>query len=320
VSAFFVFQAFSGTRRTIHGQIGTDGWQIVVSTTIASEQIDLDGGARLSFLKAGPMDGQPLILLHGIPTGAELWRGIMPSLAEVGYRCFAPNLPGYGTTRIGLHGDYSIFGSAQLIDRWLEVSELEDVWLVGHDWGGAVAQVIAARYSDRLSRLTLSNCPVEDSWPVPAISLFRLLARAGLYAPSAALRLIPNPYATSQLNKAFYDRSLVAKADWNRIFWDSKVSDAAGRAEFQHHLASLDNSQTIEIAPELRLVDTPALLVWGSNDRFQPWERVGVRLKELLPNPEIKLIERAGHFHVLEKPDTFVEALIEWRHKLEEPI
>ena len=285
--------------------------------TFSAEQIDLPGGAQLSLLEAGPADGQPLVLLHGIPTGAELWRGIMPKLAAEGFRCFAPNLPGYGMTRLSPDGDYSIFGAAVLIDFWLNTSGIEDVWLVGHDWGGAVAQVLAARYPDRLSRLTLSNCPVENSWPVPAIKLFRLMARAGLYAPSASLRLIPNPYATSQLNKAFYDHSRVSRADWKRIFWDSKVSDPAGRVEFQHHLASLNNAQTMEIAPELSAVDLPSLLMWGANDRFQPWERVGLRLKALLPNPEVKLIDRAGHFHVLEKPDTFVETLMAWRHNRE---
>ena len=285
--------------------------------TISPEQVDLQGGALLSLLEAGPKDGQPLVLLHGIPTGAELWRGTMPNLAAAGYHCLAPNLPGYGMTRIAPDGDYSIFGAAELIDLWLNTSGLEDVWLVGHDWGGAVAQVLAARYPDRLSRLTLSNCPVEDSWPVPAIKLFRLMARARLYAPSASLGLIPNPYATSQLNKAFYDPGHVSEADWKRIFWDGKVSDPAGRAEFQHHLASLNNSQTMEIAPELIDVELPSLLIWGANDRFQPWERVGLRLKALLPNPEVKLIDRAGHFHVLEKPDTFVETLMAWRHNRE---
>ncbi len=285
--------------------------------TISPEQVALKGGAQLSLLEAGPANGQPLVLLHGIPTGAELWRAIIQKLAAEGFRCLAPNLPGYGMTRLSPDGDYSIFGAAELIDFWLNKSGIEDAWLVGHDWGGAVAQVLAARYPDRLSRLTLSNCPVEDSWPVPAIKLFRLMARAGLYAPSASLRLIPNPYATSQLNKAFYDPGHVSEADWKRIFWDGKVSDPAGRAEFQHHLASLNNAQTMEIAPELSHVELPSLLIWGANDRFQPWERVGLRLKALLPNPEVKLIDRAGHFHVLEKPDTFVETLMAWRHNRE---
>ncbi len=114
--------------------------------TISPEQVALKGGAQLSLLQAGPKEGQPLVLLHGIPTGAELWRGIMPLLAAKGFRCLAANLPGYGMTRLSPDGNYSIFGAAELIDLWLNTSGLEDVWLVGHDWGGAVAQVLAARY------------------------------------------------------------------------------------------------------------------------------------------------------------------------------
>ncbi|MCZ6530814.1 MAG: alpha/beta hydrolase, partial [Chloroflexi bacterium] len=60
------------------------------------------------------------------------------------------------------------------------------------------------------------------------------------------------------------------------------------------------------------------LLIWGSSDRFQPWDEVGVRLRELLPNPEVRLIERAGHFHMLERPEAFVTALLDGRHQEKE--
>ncbi|MFV1859038.1 MAG: alpha/beta fold hydrolase [Anaerolineales bacterium] len=281
--------------------------------TISADLVELSEGTHLALLRAGPVNGEPLILLHGIPTGSELWRGVMLRLAEEGYRCYAPDLPGYGNTRVAAGGDYSIFGAAELIADWLAAKGLQDVWLVGHDWGGAVAQVMGVRYADRLGRLTFTNCPVEDSWPVPAMKLFRTLARAGLYAPLASIGLIPNPYATYQLNKAFYDHSRMRQDTWERVFWDSKVSDRKGRAEFQHHLAALDSSQTIEVAPELGDVELPTLLIWGLNDQFQPWEEVGVRLQALLPDPEVKLIEQAGHYHVLERPETFVEGLLGWR-------
>jgi len=281
--------------------------------TLSTDEVKLSDGSRLALLSSGPADGEPIILLHGIPTGSELWREVMLKLAEEGYRCYAPDLPGYGRTRVRSGADYSIFGAAQLVANWFETAGFQDVWLIGHDWGGAVAQVLAVRYAERLGRLTFTNCPVEDSWPVPAMKLFRSLARAGLYAPLASIGLIPNPYATYQLNKAFYDHSLMQKDTWERVFWDSKIGDRIGRTEFQQHLAALDSSQTIEVAPELSDVELPTLVIWGSNDRFQPWEQVGVRLQALLPSPEVRLIEQAGHYHMLEKPEAFVEALLDWR-------
>lgn len=280
--------------------------------TLSTDEVKLPGGSRLALLRSGPEDGEPLVLLHGIPTGSELWREIMLLMAEEGYRCYAPDLPGYGRTRMVSGGDYSIIGAAQLVANWLEAEGIEDVWLIGHDWGGAVAQIMVVHHFDRLRRLTLSDCPVEDSWPVLSVNMFRLLARAGLYAPLASIGLVPNPYASSQLNNAFYDRNRVREDSWERVFWDSKVSDREGRVEFQRHLAALDNSPTVEVAAELGGIGLPTLLVWGANDRFQPWDRVGVRLQALLPSPEVRLIEQAGHFHVLEKPEAFVEALLDW--------
>lgn len=285
---------------------------------ISTDEVELPGGTRLALLKAGQEDGAPLVLLHGIPAGAELWRGILPRLAEEGYCCYAPDLPGYGRTRLGGGGDYSIFGTARVMANWLEVEGLQKVWLIGHDWGGAVAQAMVTRHPERLGWITFSDCPVEDSWPVPTIKIFRMLARAGLYSPLASIGWVPNPYANRQLYKAFYDHRRASPDTWERVFWDSKVSDRNGRAEFQHHLAVLDNSQTIEIAPRLAGVELPTLLIWGSSDRFQPWDEVGVRLRELLPNPEVRLIERAGHFHMLERPEAFVTALLDWRHQEKE--
>ena len=280
--------------------------------------VRIDGDeAMLSALVAGPEDGPPVVLLHGMPASAELWRGVLPRLAEVGYRAWAPDLPGYGGTRLPRGGDHSVAGAAELITAWLsgkgtESSPGRPVWLVGHDLGGAAAQVLVSRRPELVSRLTLGDTVVEDSWPVTPIRIFRLLARLGLYVPLAAMGLVPNPYAWRELRKGFSNPAVCDRSIAERVFWDTKAKDPEGRRAFSRHLASLDSRQTVEVAPRLAELEVPVLLLWGRDDVFQIWGEVGERLRTLLPDPDVKVVEAAGHFFPLERPKAYVAGLLEW--------
>lgn len=281
-------------------------------TSIERAQYPIAGG-QLSVLSAGPQGGEQVVLLHGIPSGAQLWHGVMIDLARRGFRCYAPDLPGYGGTRLPPAADRSILGAADLVLQWLQSSGFDPVWLVGHDFGGMVAQAIAVQQSDQINRLTVSNCPVEATWPVAAIRIFRAVARLGLYAPAASLGLIPNAYARHQIDKGFYDPGMIGASERRRVFWDSKIDDRRGRLEFQSHLRALDNRQSIELAVGLPEVRIPTLIVWASHDRFQPWGTVGVRLRALLPEADADIIDQAGHFVVMERPAEYAETLVRWR-------
>jgi len=124
------------------------------------------GKCRLSLLNAGPEEGMPVVLLHGIPASAELWRSIIIKLAENNYRLYAPDLPGYDFTRLPENGDYSVAGAAELITSWLKQENIGPVGLVGHDIGGGIAQILVVRYPELVKFLTIGDTLVEDSWPV----------------------------------------------------------------------------------------------------------------------------------------------------------
>lgn len=273
------------------------------------------GGAEISFLVAGPEEGEPVLLLHGIPTGAELWRTVLRGLASAGYRGYAPDLPGYGEARLPADADHSLAGAAALFGRWLRQERIGPVWVVGHDVGAGVAQILAVREPDLLSRLTLSNSPVEASWPVPIVRFHRLIARLHLY-PLLARLGVPyvDPWFRYALRRSFAHPERLEEGDTRtRIFFDSKFTSAEGRRKFASHLVALESAQTMEIAAGLREIHVPTLLLWGRKDPNQPWERVGRRLQELLPAPEVVLLEDAGHFAMLDQPDAFADALLTWR-------
>jgi len=271
------------------------------------------GEATISMLAGGPADGPVALMLHGIPTGAELFRDVLAELAAAGYRAIAADLPGYGGTRLPPKGDRSIAGAAELFAAWMRQERFPPVWLIGHDFGGMIGQILAVRHADVLARMTIGNTAYGDSWPVFPIRVFRLLARLHLFSPIAAAGLPSiDPYTNWVLRRAFADPTAFTADRRRRIFFDTKFSDPDGRREFEAHLRALDTHDTVAITPALTSVRTPTLVLWGATDRYQPWAPVGQRLAAAIPDAEVRLLDRAGHFAMLDQPVAYVSALLGW--------
>jgi haloalkane dehalogenase len=129
-------------------------------------------------------DGGPVVVfLHGNPTSSHLWRNVMPQLSGRA-RCLAPDLIGMGASGKPAIG-YRFSDHARYLAAWLdEVLPDEDVVLVGHDWGGALAQDWAARIgADRVRGVALIETflrPMRWSEMAPqAAELFRAFRTPG---------------------------------------------------------------------------------------------------------------------------------------------
>jgi pimeloyl-ACP methyl ester carboxylesterase len=91
------------------------------------------------YLASGPVDGTPIIFLHGWPSLAIEWRHQLPCLALLGFRAIAPDMRGYGRSSIySRHEDYAREHSVQDMLELLDSLGLERALWVGHDWGGEV--------------------------------------------------------------------------------------------------------------------------------------------------------------------------------------
>lgn len=279
------------------------------------------GGVALSALEGGspelrgedPPRDEPIVLLHGIPASAELWRGVIPRLVAAGHHVVAFDLPGYGQTLLPARADHSLAGAAELVATWMRIHMGRGAWLVGHDLGGAVAQVLVSRHPTLPTRLTLADSVYADSWPVRPVRRLRQLARAGVYPTLGTLRLLPNPYMWREVRRGFADPDRATPALVERVFFDGKVHDDDGRRAFARHLVALDPFQTRTAAGTLGRLPFPSQLVWGAQDRFQPWEQVGTRLQAALEEPAVTVLADAGHFSPVEQPDAFARAMLDWQ-------
>ncbi len=115
----------------------------------------------LSFEVATLGSGDRLALcLHGFPEHACSWRHQMPLLAGLGYRVWAPNLRGYGNTDApqGL-ASYNLNVLVEDVAALIRASGAKETVLIGHDWGGMLAWLLAMRQPELVDRLVICNMP-----------------------------------------------------------------------------------------------------------------------------------------------------------------
>jgi pimeloyl-ACP methyl ester carboxylesterase len=102
----------------------------------------------------GPSDGKPVLLLHGFPDSAQLWRMQVPALAEAGYRVIAPDLRGFGrSAKPQAVEEYALPLLVGDVVGLLDVLDVGRSAVVAHDWGAAVGWAMAAMLPGRVERL-----------------------------------------------------------------------------------------------------------------------------------------------------------------------
>jgi len=136
--------------------------------------------SSLAYFEAGA--GTSLVFLHGNPLPARVWRGVLPRLAQQA-RCLAPDLIGMGDSDKPDIG-YRFSDHARYLDAWFDALALDDVVLVGYDWGGALAMDWAARHRERVRGLVVFESFLRpmtwSEWTPAGAELFRSLRTPGV--------------------------------------------------------------------------------------------------------------------------------------------
>jgi len=111
----------------------------------------------------GDAVGTPIVFLHGNPSSSHSWRNVLPAVGG-DRRLLAPDLIGMGGSAKPAIA-YTFADHARYLDEWIDALRLEQVILVGHDWGGALAFDWAARHPDRVKGVAFFEAIVRPmSW------------------------------------------------------------------------------------------------------------------------------------------------------------
>jgi pimeloyl-ACP methyl ester carboxylesterase len=243
-----------------------------------------------------------VLLLHGIPTSAALWRHVQPSLAREA-DTIAVDLLGYGDSSKPDSPEPSLPVQARLLGQLLLAWDLRDVLVVGHDIGGGVAQLLALAAPDRVSGLVLIDSIAYDSFPEPTI--------ARLSDPSWDERIQHVDLAAGlrrSLTKGLSSRDDKAIDDLAQLY-AAPFDGPAGRAAYLRAARALHTSDLAEAMPAVEKLPIPVRLIWGEDDLFQPVQNAQ-RLARALPCGELVVIPGACHFLPEDRPSLLAGLLL----------
>ena len=245
--------------------------------------------------------GEPLLFVHGIGVNGELWRKVAPELSK-DFRCIVPDWP-LGSHPVPMNRDADLTppALAQMIADFMKALDLHAVTLIGNDTGGALAQIVAADYPERLARLVLVSCDLYEYFFPPVIRPLQMLARVpgflALLGQALRIRMLQRlPVAYGWVMKR------PAPPEEMKAYLDPPRRSAGVRRDLKKFLVSVNNRYTLEAARKLKSFDKPTLLVWAKEEKFFPLETAR-RLASEMPQARLELVGDSYTFIPEDQPE-----------------
>ncbi|MEX2536662.1 MAG: alpha/beta hydrolase [Trueperaceae bacterium] len=261
------------------------------------ERSEVVDGVRMHWLEHG--HGTPIVLIHGIPTSPLLWRKVMPRLRHA--KVYAWEMVGYGgSSGEGEGRDISVAKQADYLAAWLRHMGIGTVVLAGHDLGGGVVQIVAARHPALCSGLFLVDAICYDSWPIPTVTAVRAMRMVVERMPAVVIR----PMLELLLRRGHGNRKVMRESA--ALHLRNYREPGAGRA-LARQVGSLDVRDTLDVQERLPHLRIPTRVVWGALDPFQK-PRYGERLAHDL-GTRVVWISGGRHFIPEDRPSEVADAL-----------
>jgi pimeloyl-ACP methyl ester carboxylesterase len=259
----------------------------------ARRRLRLSGGTELSFIAAGEASKPAVLLLHGTPNTARMFREVLPALAPAAY-VIAPDMPGFGESDALPVVSFHAIGEA--------ISELLDRLAIGarfiylHDWGAPVGLQIAMQAPVRVLGLIIQNANAHRTGWGPGWEA----TKAYWSKPNAENGAAATAHLTLEGTRETYIKGLPSEVaeriPAERWEEDWRVMNLAGRMDTQRALiADYANyaARFDAIATYLERWQPPALMVWGRHDVYFDLAEV-LSWMRALPRMEAHVLD-AGH-------------------------
>lgn len=263
---------------------------------------------EVSYLDVG--EGPVALFVHGVFVNAHLWRNVIAPAREV-RRCIAVDLPAHGRTMSSPTWDYSLPALATMLAELCDHLGVDQVDLVGNDTGGAVCQVFATSYPQRLRTLTLTDCDTQGNYPPAAFESTVDLARTGGLVPIITRLASDLDLGRSKIGLGSGYERPDDLTDEVLISYLGPFGESDARAsELERFVAGLDDTELSAVHGQLRRLEVPTLLVWGTDDVFfdLSWARW---LADTIPGvTELVEVEGARLFFPDERPDELLAPML----------
>lgn len=251
-------------------------------------------------------DGPPVLLLHGWPDSARLWRHQVPALTAAGYRVIAPDQRGFGRSDRPLEvAAYRPDVLLADVIGLLDALELDTAHIVGHDWGAFVGWLVATRHPHRARSLTALSVPHpaaprtllqrEMSW-YQLFFQFEGVAEAWLQHDDWALfrQLLRDDGDMEQyLDELSRPGALTASLNWYRAVLAPQPPPPAAAAPWPP-------------------VQVRTMGVWSEHDHYLDGARMRASASFVAAEWRYEQLADASHWIPLDQPHQLNELLLDW--------
>ncbi|MGV3549614.1 alpha/beta fold hydrolase [Rhizobium sp.] len=244
--------------------------------------VDLGNGVTLGYSEMGNSEGKPLLLIHGFTDNSRSWSLVVPYLKN--RHIFAIDLRGHGKSSAPACC-YSTSDFAYDASLFLEKMKIDKADVVGHSLGSMTAQVLAARYPERVGKVVLVSSSLGNTAGGPGSWLWdNVMPLQPPIDPNGKFMTDwywnPNPVDEAFIKPEREESAAVPLHVWKGVLWAGLVSD-------------LSNAS--------KLVKAPMMILWGDQDQlFDKTAQDG--LKAAFPDARFEEFKGYGHNMFWEQP------------------
>lgn len=249
---------------------------------------------------------ETVVMLHGSGPGASGWanfnRNIEP-LTSAGYRVILMDCPGWSKSDpIVCRGSRSDL-NARALKGLLDALDLDRVHILGNSMGGHTAVAFALASPQRVGKLVLMGGGTGGASPFTPMPTEGIKLLNGLYREPTIDNL------KKMMNVFVFDASSLTE----ELFQTRLDNMLARRDHLENFVASLaaNPKQFPDFSPRLHEISAPTLVVWGREDRFVPMD-AGLRLLAGLPNAQLHVFNRCGHWAQWEHAEAFNRMVLDF--------
>ena len=245
---------------------------------------------KFKYIEEG--QGEAIVLLHGLFGALSNFQFIIEAFRDR-YTVVVPLLPLFDLSLLNT----TVKGLANYVEDFIDFKGYSKINLLGNSLGGHVSLLYALKHQDNLNSMILTGSSglfenaMSNSFP-----------KRGNYE-----------FIKEKTEFTFYDPKTATKELVDEVF-----ETVNNRKKVLHILSLAKSAIRHNVGENLRQITVPSFLIWGKQDKITPIA-VGEEFNRLLPNSELKLVDKCGHAPMMEQPEDFNRYLDEFLSKTYNP-
>ena len=251
---------------------------------------------QIRYLESGNSD-ECLVLIHGLGASAERWNRVIP-IFEKYFHVIVPDLIGFGYSDKPLV-DYTPDFFSEFLKKFLDALNIPNPYLIGSSLGGQITAEFASKYPANVKKLILVSPAGMMKESTPALDAYIM---AALYPNEQSAK---NAFEMMEASGREVDEEIIHGFIKRMQLPNAKMA-------FMSTILGLKNSEII--TEKLKIVNTPTLIIWGSNDPVIPIIHADAFVSSI-KDCRFYRMDNAGHTPYVQYPEAFVNVVLDFLNK-----